>query len=243
MSQKEGLDINMDLFCEITCIVFLSMIIVYSFAHILFFSIVSIWEEIHHKNHDNKEITYAFSKKRKIFAAIYNGIYRIVGRRLAKINFMPYKIFMYKHIFKMKIGKKFVIHSGTKIYKGKGISIGDGTIIGENVTLDGRGGLQIGKNVNFSSNAQVYTAQHDVNDPLFKGVTKEVIIENRSWISNSVIVLPGVHIKEGSVIAAGSVVTKDTEIFGVYAGIPAQKIKQRNKGIIYEFDGLTGIIS
>jgi len=57
----------------------------------------------------------------------------------------------------MNIGKNVVIHKGLELRGGSRISIGDGSIIGDNVLLDGRGGLTIGNNVNFSSNASVYT--------------------------------------------------------------------------------------
>ena len=57
--------------------------------------------------------------------------------------------------------------------------------------------------------------------------TKPVIIENDVWIGANVIILPGVTIHEGSIIAAGAVVTKDVECYTIVAGNPAKVIKKR----------------
>lgn len=53
-------------------------------------------------------------------------------------------------------------------------------------------------------------------------------IEDDVWIASCCVVLPGCRIRKGSVIAAGAVVTCDTEAYGVYAGNPARLIKKRN---------------
>ena len=52
-----------------------------------------------------------------------------------------------------------------------------------------------------------------------------VIIKDDVWIGANVKILPGVIIGEGSVIAAGAVVTKDVEPYSLYGGVPAKKIK------------------
>ena len=65
----------------------------------------------------------------------------------------------------------------------------------------------------------------------------KVIIESRAWIGPNVIILPGVHVGEGAVCAAGCVVTKDVEPYSVVAGIPAQKVNERPRNLVYEFHG------
>lgn len=64
-----------------------------------------------------------------------------------------------------------------------------------------------------------------------------VKIHGRVWISCRTIILPGVTIGEGAVIAAGAVVTKDVELYSIYGGIPAVKIGERNRNLIYNFNG------
>jgi acetyltransferase-like isoleucine patch superfamily enzyme len=132
----------------------------------------------------------------------------------------------------MKI-KDAIIYGGFHIREPSKISIGKGTIIGHGTTLDGRNGIIIGENVNFSSEVMVWTMQHDYNHPSFPPVGGEVVIHDYAWISVRAIILPNVTIGEGAVVAAGAVVTKDVEPYTVVGGIPAKKIALRNKDLDY----------
>jgi len=146
---------------------------------------------------------------------------------------------LYRKVFKMNLGDKVVIHYGTEIRAPWNISIGEGTIIGDKAILDGRSGIVIGKNVNFSTGAWLWTLQHDVNDPTFstEGQGLPIVIEDRAWISCRTVILPGVIIGEGSVVAAGGVVTKNTEPYSINGGVPCKKIGERNRNLEYAFDG------
>jgi len=79
----------------------------------------------------------------------------------------------------------------------------------------------------------IYTSNHrfDRTDiPMIdQGNTepKAVVIEDDVWIAARAIILPGVRIGKGAVIAAGAVVTKDVPPYTVVGGIPARKIKSR----------------
>lgn len=120
------------------------------------------------------------------------------------------------------------------------LKIGKGSIIGDKALLDARNGISIGKNVSFSSNISIYTEQHDHRDPMFRCNSSDafsVNIGDRAWIGPNAIILHGVHIGEGAVVAAGSVVTKDVPPFTIVAGVPARKIGLRNKNLCYNFDG------
>ena len=55
----------------------------------------------------------------------------------------------------------------------------------------------------------------------------DIIIEDDGWIGAGSIILAGVTIRKGAVIAAGSVVNRDVEGFAIYGGIPAKKLKSR----------------
>lgn len=56
---------------------------------------------------------------------------------------------------------------------------------------------------------------------------RDIIIEDDVWIGANAMILRGVRVGKGSVIAAGSVVTKDVEPYCIYGGVPAKKIRQR----------------
>ncbi|WP_407448093.1 acyltransferase [Fibrobacter sp.] len=120
-------------------------------------------------------------------------------------------------------------YQGFHIRSPKGISIGDGSSIGPKVLLDGRKGLTIGKNVTIAYEAIVWTLNHDYNDIHFCGKGAPVVINDYAWICSRSIILPGITIGEGAVVASGAVVTKDVPPYAVVAGVPARIIGQREK--------------
>ena len=171
---------------------------------------------------------------------------RFGGGRLSlcKICVIP-SLHLRKWLYKClgaRMGRNCVIHFRTEIRCPERLTLGDGTIIGDNAILDARRGLTFGRNVNLSSNVSIYTLQHDHRDPYFrcpseKDVKFSVEIDDRVWLGSNVIVLPGAHIGEGAVCCAGCVVTKDVEPYTVVAGIPAKKVGERPRNLKYEFDG------
>ncbi|MCI8950955.1 MAG: acyltransferase [Lachnospiraceae bacterium] len=157
--------------------------------------------------------------------------------RVSKIPSHIIRNTIYKHIFKMKLGKETVIYGGVLFRSPSKISIGKGTVIGDRCELDGRGGLFIGEHCNLSSEAHIWTAQHDSQGEYFDYVKSPVVIGNRCWISSNTVILPGVHVGDGAVLAAGAVLTKDAAPYSIYGGVPAKKIGERNKNLNYCFDG------
>ena len=153
---------------------------------------------------------------------------------LGRIPCNWYRLFILRWIYKMKIEKDAVLYGGFQIRSPWNISVGKGSVIGDNVILDGRNGICIKENVNFSTGVSIWTEQHDPNDTMFRcNKGGPVVIENRAWISANAIILPRITIGEGAVVAAGGVVTKDCERFWIYGGVPAKKIHRRNQDLEY----------
>ncbi|RYE17040.1 MAG: acyltransferase, partial [Sphingobacteriales bacterium] len=67
---------------------------------------------------------------------------------------------------------------------------------------------------------------------------KFIIIEDDCWIGTNSVVLAGVTVGRGSVIAAGSVVTKDVPPYSVVAGVPAKIIKKRKEEVLNDLSGV-----
>lgn len=189
------------------------------------------------KNEFNQEDTSITRRIRKSIINFLNGVLKYTIKYTSNIPSHEVRKFLYKVIFKMNIDKKVVIYGGTIVQDPYKIKIGQGSIIGDNNILDGRKGITIGKNVNISSGAWIWTGQHNVQGEYFEYVGDSVIIEDRVWIGGRTIILPGVRIGEGAVIASGAVVTKHVEQYSIYAGIPAKKIGDRNTNLKYNFDG------
>jgi len=127
----------------------------------------------------------------------------------------------------VKIGKGSTIHMGARFYDPRNISIGEDSIIGEGVVLDGRDKLIIGNHVDIASEVMIYNSEHDFNDPYFLAKNAPVLIEDYVFIGPRAIILPGVKIGKGAVVAAGAVVTKDVVPFSVVGGVPAKIIGER----------------
>lgn len=145
--------------------------------------------------------------------------------------------FFYR-LFGMKIGKGSVIHTYARFFQPKGISIGEDTIVGDHAFLDGRAPLTIGDHVDIASAVMIYNSEHNVNSEDFsgvEGVTEErVEIGDYVFIGPRAIILPGVKIGKGAIVAAGAIVTKDVPEFAMVGGVPAVKIGERkNKGLHY----------
>lgn len=109
----------------------------------------------------------------------------------------------------------------------KGLRIGEHSSIGPKVLLDGRAGLEIGKNVTVAYEAIIWSLSHDYNSPTFVGKGAKVVIEDYAWICSRSIIMPGVRVGKGAVVASGAVVTKDVEPFTIVGGIPAKPIGKR----------------
>ncbi len=127
----------------------------------------------------------------------------------------------------VEIGKNSHIHMGTQFFNPSGVKIGQGSIVGQDVFLDGRDKLVIGDFVDIASEVMIYNSEHDISAEDFVATTGSVEIGDYAFIGPRVIILPGVKIGKGAVIGAGAVVTKDIPEFAIAGGVPAQVIGER----------------
>jgi len=169
----------------------------------------------------------------KKFRAFKQGLGWLFIRYVGFIPSMKVRLFIYRHVLNMKIANDAKIYGGATIWAPSLISIGEHTAIGEGVILDGRLGIEIGSNVNFSTGVWVWMLQHDLRDPDFGCNGGKVTIGNRARVSCRAVVLPGVTIGEGAVVAAGAVVTEDVQPYTVVGGVPAKKIGERPRNLRY----------
>lgn len=165
----------------------------------------------------------------KILGRIYNWILDIELLLVTWAGLVPFhtfRLFIY-FLAGMKIGSGSRIHIGARFFYPPNIKIGKGTIIGDNAFLDGRDKLLIGDNVDIASGVYIYNSEHDINSDDFHAVNGPVEIGDYVFIGPQAIILPGVKIGKGAVVAAGAVVTKDVEEYMMVGGVPAEKIGER----------------
>ena len=157
-------------------------------------------------------------------------------RLLADLGYFPshrVRTFFYRRAG-LSIHPTSSIHWRAEFYAPQSIRIGRFCTIGDSAFLDGRSGLTIGDCVNFGSHVSVYTRQHDIDAADFAEVGAPVVIGDYAWVSSHSIILPGVSIGEGAVVAAGAVVTKDVAPYTLVGGNPARYIRDRSRDLTYK---------
>lgn len=128
----------------------------------------------------------------------------------------------------VKIHHSVPIYHGFEWWKGC-LVIEEGSSVGFCNHFDCRNGIYIGKNVDFASYVTIWTMHHDYNDIHFSAKGAPVKIGDNAWLCSHCVILPGVTIGEGAVVASGAVVCKDVEPWSVVGGIPAKEISKREK--------------
>ncbi|MDR0509387.1 MAG: acyltransferase [Candidatus Methanoplasma sp.] len=133
-----------------------------------------------------------------------------------------------------KCGKDLYVYPGVTFYFPYNISIGDNVYFNRNVSITARDEVTIGNNVLIGPNVVINTGNHTFSDRdtliVKQGHTSEkIVIGDDVWIAANAIILKGVNIGEGAVVAAGAVVNKDVPPYTVVGGVPARMIKIRGE--------------
>lgn len=137
------------------------------------------------------------------------------------------RLWFYKKIMEFKIEKGSHIFMGCRFDCTRNLIMGKNSVINPNCRFDVRGGIKIGDNVSISNDVIILTADHDIDSIDMLGRERAVVLEDYVWIGTRAMIMPGVTVSKGAVVAAGAVVTKSVKAFDVVAGVPAKVIKQR----------------
>ncbi len=138
----------------------------------------------------------------------------------------------YLRIQGAEIGKGITFYPGIKINPARNISLGHNVDLAWGVIITTGGGVEIGERTLVGYRTQILSANHVI--PPNRGkifgaghAPAKIIIENDVWIGANCVITAGVHIGEGAVVAAGSVVTKNVQPFTIVGGVPAKIIRER----------------
>lgn len=173
----------------------------------------------------------------KVVNRVYNYLLDFELMILRWVGYVPFHSLrkLFYSLAGIKMGKGSTIHMWANFFDPSEIVIGDDTIVGDHVFLDGRGPLVIGSHVDIASSVMIYNSEHDLDSPDFSARTEKVEIKDYVFIGPRAIILPGVIIGKGAVVAAGAVVTKDIPDFTIVGGVPAKVIGERkNKNPDYK---------
>lgn len=166
------------------------------------------------------------------------GVYRfglyLLNRWCMTIPSHTFRLAMIR-LFVGKVGHHNSFLMNCEFRAPKNIKIGSNCVFNRGVLLDGRGGgLTIEDNVDVAQEVVIWTLGHDPHDDYHKDKPGPVLIESFAWIGHRSIIMPGVSIGRGAVVAAGSVVTKSVPSMAIVAGVPAKVIGERKSKLLYK---------
>ncbi len=164
-------------------------------------------------------------------AFYYFVLSKLPSARFIKI-FSNIRVWYFKNVLKVleKGGNESMLANNIYIAKATNLKIGSGCRINENVYIEQ---AEIGRDVLIAPNATILSRMHEfsrIDIPIsMQGYKKQmkVYIEDDVWLGRNVIVMPGIRIGKGAIVAAGSVVTKDVSDYTIVGGVPAKLIRTR----------------
>ena len=133
--------------------------------------------------------------------------------------------------FGAKLGRRCHIYPRSSIWAPWNLKCDDGAAIADDAVIYNVAEVRIGVHAVVSQQAYLCTATHDFDDPAFPMITAPITVARHAWICARASVLPGVTVQEGAVLGLGSVASKDLEAWQVYAGLPAKRIRGRQRHV------------
>lgn len=170
-----------------------------------------------------------------IWRYFWRLVYEIVARRIGSAFwFYPFNRFGYT--LRQFTIRRFVQQCGTNLSVGPNVTFSFNNIIGDHVTINENCRLQdchIGDYALIAPEVYTVIRNHifdDPNTPISQqgyAITKPPVIQRDVWLGARVMLLSGITIHEGAVVAAGAVVVKDVGAFEIVGGVPAKVIGHR----------------
>jgi acetyltransferase-like isoleucine patch superfamily enzyme len=164
-----------------------------------------------------------------LLAYIYNGI---VGR-------LPLHIVreFYLSCYLGAFGRGTAVQMGCHFLNGRKVHLGERNVVNFGCLFDGRRyKIMTGHDVSIGPEATILTLGHDPQSTSFELRGGDVVIGNHAWIGYRAMILPGLTVGEGAVVAAGAVVTKSVEPYTIVGGNPARLIGQRTRDLAYSLN-------
>ena len=169
--------------------------------------------------------TYSFQNRlqRLLWQVVHRCFYQSTPR-----PFYSWRAWLLR-LFGAKLGKYNKFYPSSTVWAPWLLKTGDYVTVADGVEIYNPGGVYLEDRVLISQGAWLCGASHDYNDILFPTVAKPITLKSHCWICARAIVLLGVTVGEGAVLAAASVATKNLDPWTVYAGNPANRVKERHR--------------
>jgi len=163
-----------------------------------------------------------------MLADVRYSICLVLCNALLRLPGHQFRVAVLRRLVLAEVGERCAIQRGVRITTRGGLRIGDGTIIGRKTVLEASGGLTIGRSVNISAEAILFSGDHDPQSPTFTARMRPTVVGDRAWVAARAIVMPGTEIGEGVIVAAGAVALGRIPARTIVAGNPAVPIGERD---------------
>jgi acetyltransferase-like isoleucine patch superfamily enzyme len=165
--------------------------------------------------------------------ASFDALLYLTNRFVSRLPSHGLRQWYYRRVMGYVIGPGSFIFMDAWFDGKRSFRMGRNSVVNQKCRLDNRGGITIGDSVSISSEVCILTADHDVNSPDFAGRERPVVIEDYVFVGTRALILPGVTLGRGAVVAAGAVVTRSVAPYDVVAGVPAKVIASRRTDLEY----------
>lgn len=174
------------------------------------------------KNYKNRH-----SLKSKIARAFWNVVWVLLFRTTPRGNLFRWWRIALLRLFGAKVSWSSNVLPSCRIWQPWKLTMGNYACLSESVDCYSVDEIVIGNQATISQGVKLCTASHDITSRIMELKYAPIVIGDDAWVAGWSLVLPGVKIGEGAVVAAGAVVTKDVEPWSVVGGNPAKFIKKR----------------
>jgi acetyltransferase-like isoleucine patch superfamily enzyme len=171
-------------------------------------------------------------KKDSIFGIqIFRIVYKVLGFFLNLYHLSRTKVIVYNL---GGIGENVILDNNIYVNEPKNIKLGSNIFIGRDVFLNAYDTIEIGDHAVIAAGCKLITGNHgysEIGVPIGLQPIKlsPITLGKDIWLGYNVIILPGVELGDGCIVAAGAVVTKSFEEYSILGGVPAKLIARRNK--------------
>ena len=174
-----------------------------------------------------KDYRNRHSLRSKVGRVAWNVVWALLFRPTPRGNlFRPWRIALLK-LFGAKVAWSSNVLPSCRIWQPWKLTMGAYACLSAEVDCYTVDEIRIGANATVSQGVKLCTAGHDISSRIMELTFRPIVIGANAWVAGWAIVLPGVTVGDGAVVAAGAVVTKDVAPWTVVGGNPAKRLKER----------------
>jgi putative colanic acid biosynthesis acetyltransferase WcaF len=169
----------------------------------------------------------AFSRRNRLGRVVWNATWLLLYR-FSPRPLHGWRCFLLR-AFGAKLGSNCHLYPGSKVWAPWNLVCEDQVTFADGAEIYNPAPIEFGSHAIISQGGYICGATHDFDDPQFPLLAYAMRVGAYAWVCARASVGPGVNLGEGSVLGLASVAVKDLEPWGVYAGAPAVKVKDRKR--------------